>query len=511
MNFLNLLNLLNLLFRPLIFTKNQFLHSIFSIFRRKQLKKPKKFKNTIQGKLLIIFGLVLFLSLISWMINRSAFTEISKVIQQLSKPNEKQIELDKLNQQLSQFINSQRKEALKNKKSISNEYIKRGEEIASNLDTLKSLFKEEPDQLNRLIFLDSIFVAQNNVFEKYIRTRYYYLNSNFRGAELDSLNEDIRTGNISIDSNIVSWEKTTKTYTLLPPIKIPTSENTDKRVLRRNRNQTPEPAFTELQLMLEEQKDVKVDSSSTAPTSDSLINRITSSMSKVDNVQRSTVNFLQNQERVLMSNNELLIDQFLEVLNQVKEDERIRTQLNTTKSTEIASETVNFTKKLSIAFIVIAFLLFLLIVWDMARTNRYRKALEIAKAQAEYHSMAKQQFLSNMSHEMRTPLQSIIGFSEVIKDDHSSPHIDALQKSSNHLLSVINEMLDYSKIISGKFSFKNEPFRITEIFEELDEIFSWDCHKKGLEWIFEQNDLIPNHLTVIGDRYRMKQILYNLL
>jgi len=475
------------------------------------LTQPKKFKNTIQGKLLIIFGLVLFLSLISWMINRSAFTEISKVIQQLSKPNEKQIELDKLNQQLSQFINSQRKEALKNQKRISDEYVQKVEEIANNLDTLKSLFEEEPDQLNRIVFLDSIFEVQNDVFEKYIRTRYYYLNSNIRGAELDSLNEDIRSGNISVDSNIVSWEQTTKTYTLLPPIKIPSTENTDKRSLRRNRNQTPEPAFTELQLVLEEQKDVKVDSSSTTPTSDSLINRITSSMSKVDNVQRSKINFLQNQERVLMSNNELLIDQFLEVLNQVKGDERIRTQLNTTKSTEIANKTVNFTKKLSIAFFVIAFLLFLLIIWDMARTNRYRKALEIAKAQAEYHSMAKQQFLSNMSHEMRTPLQSIIGFSEVIKAESSSPHIDALQKSSNHLLSVINEMLDYSKIISGKFSFKNEPFRITEIFEELDEIFSWDCHKKGLEWNFEQNDLIPNHLTVIGDRYRMKQILYNLL
>lgn len=147
----------------------------------------------------------------------------------------------------------------------------------------------------------------------------------------------------------------------------------------------------------------------------------------------------------------------------------------------------------------------------MARTNRYRKELEIAKAQAEYHSMAKQQFLSNMSHEMRTPLQSIIGFSEVIKAENSSPHIDALQKSSNHLLSVINEMLDYSKIISGKFSFKNEPFRITEVFEELDEIFSWDCHKKGLKWKFENDDSISDHLTVIGDRYRIKQILYNLL
>src|SRR5690606_11427757 len=122
-----------------------------------------------------------------------------------------------------------------------------------------------------------------------------------------------------------------------------------------------------------------------------------------------------------------------------------------------------------VVFFFLTVLLLYFILTDITKSNKYRAELEEAKDEAEYHGMAKQRFLSNMSHEIRTPLQSIIGYSEIIrKDEHPKrKDIDAIYNSSAHLLQIVNEVLDYNRIISGKFTFTDKAFDIVKLLNEV--------------------------------------------
>ncbi|MGY0038817.1 ATP-binding response regulator [Pedobacter sp. NJ-S-72] len=152
-----------------------------------------------------------------------------------------------------------------------------------------------------------------------------------------------------------------------------------------------------------------------------------------------------------------------------------------------------------------------LILTDITKSNLYRKELEAARDEAEYHGMAKQRFLSNMSHEIRTPLQSIIGYAEIIRhQEHPKlKDINAIYHSSEHLLQIVNEILDYNRIISGKFTFQQKPFNIRELLEEVITIMKPQAEQKKLKM---QTEIELHGVDFVeGDAFRLKQILYNLL
>src|SRR5690606_42010165 len=108
------------------------------------------------------------------------------------------------------------------------------------------------------------------------------------------------------------------------------------------------------------------------------------------------------------------------------------------------------------------------ILTDIRKNTAYRIELENAKNEAEYHSVAKQRFLSNMSHELRTPLQSIIGYAEQLKlDNKDSEKANIIYQSSEHLLQIVNEVLDYNRIISGNFNFQKDVVDLKDLSYEV--------------------------------------------
>jgi len=125
----------------------------------------------------------------------------------------------------------------------------------------------------------------------------------------------------------------------------------------------------------------------------------------------------------------------------------------------------------------------------------------------------KDNFLSSMSHEMRTPLNAVIGISNILLMDNPKveqlENLNALKFSSNHLLNLINDILDYSKLKIGKIKLYNENFNLREIVTGLEKSFSYYAQDKGLDFIFDIDDNIPKY--VIGDSLRLSQILTNLL
>jgi two-component system sensor histidine kinase BarA len=139
--------------------------------------------------------------------------------------------------------------------------------------------------------------------------------------------------------------------------------------------------------------------------------------------------------------------------------------------------------------------------------------LNLARREAVQANKVKSEFLANTSHEIRTPLNSIIGFSRLLeKSSLSMQQVDYLtniQKSSEGLLTIINDVLDLSKIEAGKLVLDKNEFDLNDTVEDILQILAPIAHEKGLELLHMIYSDVPRHL--LGDALRLKQILTNLI
>lgn len=140
------------------------------------------------------------------------------------------------------------------------------------------------------------------------------------------------------------------------------------------------------------------------------------------------------------------------------------------------------------------------------------QAAEEQKAIAEKATRAKSEFLANMSHEIRTPMTGVIGFSDMLHDtelnDDQRVFTDGIKKSARLTLSIINDILDLSKIESGKLILQNEPFNITSMLDSIILITRGFATGKNIDIILESS--LPKNLVILGDHKRLRQILLNL-
>jgi signal transduction histidine kinase/DNA-binding response OmpR family regulator len=138
-----------------------------------------------------------------------------------------------------------------------------------------------------------------------------------------------------------------------------------------------------------------------------------------------------------------------------------------------------------------------------------------AEAAAEAANRAKSEFLANMSHEIRTPMNAILGYSQILARDGALPpfHRDAvatIQHSGDHLLHIINEILDLSKIDAGRMEVSITDFDIAALLRELAAMFQQRCEEKQLGLRLEMKDL-EGSVCVRGDEGKLRQVLINLL
>ncbi len=143
--------------------------------------------------------------------------------------------------------------------------------------------------------------------------------------------------------------------------------------------------------------------------------------------------------------------------------------------------------------------------------------LEASKVKAETANRSKSEFLATMSHELRTPLNAILGYSEIIRGEAigkiSEPryleYADDIYQSGDHLLALINDMLDLAKLEAGTVKFEFEPVSPERLCEGIIKMLKHTTDEKGLRIITEINPSLP--LILLGDRLRLKQILINLI
>jgi signal transduction histidine kinase/FixJ family two-component response regulator len=465
------------------------------------------YPTSVKKKVLAGFLLVFFAIALSLIIARFGFREMMDTVDQLSEPNEELVALNSLFHEIAAFDQDQREQAIKFPRSPYKAYLNQSNILVNKIDSLR-LMEWDSTQHVRLLEIKQIMQKRNRLFLSYLKLKSKIIENQTLTQRLDTLSNILVNERTVFDTSVVTTEKKTiTTYT--------SDSTTDDDGRFRigklfSKKKKTEPKTT--QIKVHEELSVVVDTLSVARQNKAL-EEVEQIIIDLENDQRAENNRLFSEELDLIHASSLLINQLLSILHEVEKEELAKIKERNDHAAALVTGSMWRLALLLLVFFIGSTILVYLIWIDISRSNYYKLQLEKAKNEAEELSMIKQRFLANMSHEIRTPLQSIIGFAEQlranpdIRGDHTA--VNAIHTSSEHLLQIVNEVLDYSRISSGSFAFSQETFRIMTLVREVESAVRIQADKKGLRLVLSLSDEIDHCL--VGDPFRLRQILYNLL
>ncbi len=188
-------------------------------------------------------------------------------------------------------------------------------------------------------------------------------------------------------------------------------------------------------------------------------------------------------------------------------------ETKTQEADSLAAQTYSRMKSFTIAAVILLIITLVLIIRNLQKNRTYQRILNEAKTEAENLAKAKEMFVATVSHEMRTPINAIYGLTGQMlqKTEHEEAVNDlkVVHSSAEHLIALVNDTLDFSKIESQKMKIEQVEFVLYEIISEIQILHKDQAKSKGLELVITNH--IAESLVLTGDPIRLKQILINLI
>ncbi|HWK56464.1 MAG TPA: ATP-binding protein [Parapedobacter sp.] len=471
-----------------------------------------KSTRSVRRKVIFVFLSCAISLVLAWVISRVAFTEIMDTVESITTPEPKLEIVSGISRDIMRLDQLQRAQAFGNNTAYSS-FSKESAAIISSLDSLKQLYEGSDVQQSRIDSIKTLLRQRDKLFTAYVKVREKVVDSKEFSEQLQSLSDVIYEPNT--ESKVVTTERKRRTTTIAgdtSAVAVPPVEDDRgflSRVFGRKRAEQPQQVVAERRMVEEEMETIIDTIRATQP--DSILARIDSAVQRFQQLQRQQREQFVDREMELTVASNALISNMLSILHSVENEAMQQMEVDNLQAKAVVSQSVWRIGGIILAFFFITAIMVYLILADIRRSNADRMALEAAKEEAEYHAAAKQRFLANMSHELRTPLQSIIGYSEQLKQTQPAgdAKIDAIYQSSEHLLQIVNEILDYSRITSGKITLNEKPFAVEGLISNVVAVMKTQAQAKGLELALNMRILGSGH--VLGDAFRIKQILFNLL
>ena len=248
-------------------------------------------------------------------------------------------------------------------------------------------------------------------------------------------------------------------------------------------------------------------------SADSLIRAVRTVLSELERENQQFREVINRKENELLLNDMVLNEQLRNLLRVVENEEREISLARVENSEVMLKEISTIIIVVGAASILIILIFLFLIVKDISRSQRYRLQLEEAKSFTEELMQRREQFIATITHDLRTPLNTVMGYTELMgksgltqKQDHYLSH---LKKSSEYILHLVNDLLDLSKLEAGKMLIENLPFNPKNLLEDTFYNTIPEQDKKHLKFSVIASP--ETDCKVLSDPFRIKQILSNLI
>ena len=477
---------------------------------------PNKDRSSgIKAKVILSFGLAICTFFALGLLAYTSFDQLLQAIHQVAEPADRSKGINAMVMHLSEAESSIRAYSISKNKKYYSRYI---EEIGHMNTLADSLLTSDLRYKVGSAKLDSVSVLLHQKIDKlqgFVKKKgkSSLLYSKKVLEHLDSNLPDTTT--FATVSTIKSTESTS-IDTLLVPRSV---EDRDKahgflnKIKRLLSKKTAMTTVVDTVTRITHETKYEYDTSKILPPDTLIVDEVKRLLDSIRNEEYHYYRVESLREMELLKANSEIIGQVRALIRDLEDSEN-NYYLTQKKQARII---VNDHITVIVVVIVLSFLgclvCILLIFGDISKSNFYKKRLEKARLRAEKLAKTREDFLANISHELRTPLNAIAGFTGQLSGTELSPkqssYLSIINNSSKHLLSLVNDILDMSKMEAGGFELNERPFDLLQVLEEICQVFEAKCARKGI--LFTKG--IPSDMEglLFGDSTRLKQVLFNLM
>ena len=449
------------------------------------------------------FTLVILASLIIW----SIYSEVLQSAEEkadVNPANNKFLYINTILTNLYQAEGLERSYAFTGQKIHYRDYLRFMDTISRQIDTLALMLNNPIQQMHTDSIKKLLQVKQQNVIElasikkkNTARVRYQQAIKKLSWVG-DSIPEPVKVYKNIVTNRDTIFQKQKK-----------------KKFFERLANVFAAQNKPDSNLHIKTTQSVHIDSL-VAPVNktDSMAKYMTTIVSRIRDESKAYESRLNQKEQEILTNDLTLTVQLRQMLSYIENDE-LKNSFQRVKEQQSRLRNTTWQIILVGSFALITIIFFLVnILNDITKSQHYRQSLEKAKAFSDSLLKSKEQFMLSLTHDLKSPLSSIIGFTNLIEKDIevSSPHqkyLENINKASEHIRKLINDLLDLARLETGKLTIEQLPFNLKTLIDDIVEGFRPQAMVKNVDLLLESN-ISPTQIYK-SDPVRITQILGNLI
>jgi signal transduction histidine kinase/DNA-binding response OmpR family regulator len=490
----------------------------------------KIFGDSIKAKVVVGFTLALSIVVAAIYLTYTSFTKLLDSVDVLSRPNSKLTELQYTLATISTAESSIRAYTLTTKQKHFKAYLSHLDTIENQIDSLKFLMKDNSQELAQVDSISMLLREKQVSLQRYVDLKKQQESLDYSVKAMRQIASTVEEQPLATTIKQHTTTTISDRLTNMPkPEEQQGEQGAQDTVLQQpeerkrgflnklfSKKEKVEPRIVSPPQVIVPQlnvtQEIKVDTNATATPVAPLakVRRI------LHNVQRESdrkKELLQAKELALLQQDKHIMDQIRSMMYELERSEQEHMLRNSRKARAVAKETSMVLLIIGVLGLGAGVAFILLILRDISRSNSYKAKLIMAQKEAVQLARAKEAFVANMSHEMRTPLNVILGFSQQLRYTPLLPqqqeHLQAVNGAGEHLLHIVNDVLDLSKIEAGKLHIHHVTFSLKQLLKEVEQSFALKASSKRIHFLTRTDEMIPD--TLQGDALRLKQVLFNLV